>query len=99
MADQKKVGPAVRNLASGDVLFREGEVGDFAYQIVKGKVEVCKFNGDEYVTLSGLILPMEKHCKVSIIWRDRNLKNILITLKEVSFWNMIMGEDRELIHS
>lgn len=52
MADQKKVGPAVRNLASGDVLFREGEVGDFAYQIVKGKVEVCKFNGDEYVTLS-----------------------------------------------
>ena len=54
---------------------------------------------DEYVTLSGLILPMEKHCKVSIIWRDRNLKNILITLKEVSFWNMIMGEDRERIHS
>ena len=44
--------PAVRNLAAGDVLFREGEVGDFAYQVVKGKIEVCKFNGDEYVTLS-----------------------------------------------
>ena len=26
--------------------------GDFAYQVVKGKIEVCKFNGDEYVTLS-----------------------------------------------
>ena len=49
---KKSAQPAVRNLASGDVLFREGEVGDFAYQIVKGKIEVCKFNGDEYVTLS-----------------------------------------------
>ncbi len=49
---KKAVEPAVRNLASGDVLFREGEVGDYAYQIVKGKIEVCKFNGDEYVTLS-----------------------------------------------
>ena len=44
--------PSLRNLAAGDVLFREGEVGDFAYQVVKGKIEVCKFNGDEYVTLS-----------------------------------------------
>ena len=55
MADKKSSQtqqPAVRNLASGDVLFREGEVGDFAYQVVKGKIEVCKFNGDEYVTLS-----------------------------------------------
>lgn len=49
---KKSVQPALRNLASGDVLFREGEVGDYAYQIVKGKIEVCKFNGDEYVTLS-----------------------------------------------
>ena len=36
--------PSLRNLASGDVLFREGEVGDFAYQVVKGKIEICKFN-------------------------------------------------------
>ena len=27
-------------------------MGDYAYQVVKGKIEVCKFNGDEYVTLS-----------------------------------------------
>ena len=54
MAEQKTNQPAVRNLATGDVLFREGEVGDFAYQVVKGKIEVCKFNGDEYVTLSTL---------------------------------------------
>ena len=46
--------PLLRNLASGDVLFREGEVGDFAYQVVKGKIEICKFNGDDYVTLSTL---------------------------------------------
>ncbi len=46
--------PSLRNLASGDVLFREGEVGDFAYQVVKGKIEICKFNGDDYVTLSTL---------------------------------------------
>ena len=52
MAEKKTIQPAVRNLAAGDVLFREGEVGDFAYQVVKGKIEVCKFNGDEYVTLS-----------------------------------------------
>ena len=52
MKTSKNIKPALRNLAAGDVLFREGEVGDFAYQIVKGKIEVCKFNGDEYVTLS-----------------------------------------------
>ena len=52
MKTSKTQKPALRNLAAGDVLFREGEVGDFAYQIVKGKVEVCKFNGDEYITLS-----------------------------------------------
>ena len=46
--------PSLRNLASGDVLFREGEVGDFAYQVVKGKIEICKFNGDDYLTLSTL---------------------------------------------
>ncbi len=52
MVDTKKIKPSLRNLASGDVLFREGEVGDFAYQVVKGKIEVTKFNGDEYVTLA-----------------------------------------------
>ena len=52
MSSTKASQPALRNLAAGDVLFREGEVGDFAYQVVKGKIEVCKFNGDEYVTLS-----------------------------------------------
>ncbi|MDC3091415.1 HlyD family type I secretion periplasmic adaptor subunit [Rickettsiales bacterium] len=44
----------IRSLAEGDVLFREGEVGDFAYQVVTGEIEICKFNGDEYVTLSNL---------------------------------------------
>ena len=52
MSSSKTIKPALRNLAEGDVLFREGEVGDFAYQVVKGKIDVCKFNGDEYITLS-----------------------------------------------
>tara|TARA_B100000989_G_C19531188_1_gene469997 strand:+ start:2971 stop:4695 length:1725 start_codon:yes stop_codon:yes gene_type:complete len=50
----EKMRPSLRNLASGDVLFREGEVGDFAYQIVKGKIEICKFNGEDYITLANL---------------------------------------------
>ena len=37
MAEQKKIKPSLRNLAAGDVIFREGEVGDFAYQVVKGR--------------------------------------------------------------
>ena len=44
----------IRSLAEGDVLFREGEVGDFAYQVISGEIEICKFNGDEYLTLSNL---------------------------------------------
>ena len=44
MANSKKTGqqPSLRNLVAGDVLFREGEVGDFAYQIVKGKIDVAQ---------------------------------------------------------
>ena len=52
MAEVNK--PQIRSLASGDVLFREGEVGDFAYQVISGEVEICKFTGDEYITLSTL---------------------------------------------
>ena len=49
---KQKSHASLRNLAAGDVLFREGEVGDFAFQIISGKIEICKFNGDEYVTLT-----------------------------------------------
>ena len=53
MIEKKNTSQAsLRTLAAGDVLFREGEVGDFAFQIVSGKIEICKFNGDEYVTLT-----------------------------------------------
>ncbi len=55
MVEKKNiVDPALRNLATGDVLFREGEVGDFAFQIVSGKIEICKFNGEDYITLAVL---------------------------------------------
>ena len=37
MSSSKTMKPALRNLAAGDVLFREGEVGDFAYQLLKVK--------------------------------------------------------------
>ena len=53
-----------RNLAAGDVYFERG-VGDFAYQVVKIKIEVCKFNGDEYITLSILE-------KVRFLWNGTN---------------------------
>ena len=46
--------PKLRSLAAGDVLFREGEVGDFAYQVSSGEIEICKFNGEEYITLAKL---------------------------------------------
>ncbi|MAI84939.1 MAG: hypothetical protein CMM91_08415 [Rickettsiales bacterium] len=52
MVEKNPAKHTLRNLASGDVLFREGEVGDFAFQIVSGKIEICKFNGDDYVTLA-----------------------------------------------
>ena len=52
MVEKNPTKHTLRNLASGDVLFREGEVGDFAFQIVSGKIEICKFNGDDYVTLA-----------------------------------------------
>ena len=45
----KTMKPALRNLAAGDVLFREERLN---FALVKGKIEVCKFNGDEYATLS-----------------------------------------------
>ena len=47
--------PAVlRTLAAGDVLFKEGDVGNLAYIVESGVIEICRFNGEEYVTLAEL---------------------------------------------
>ena len=44
----------LRTLAAGDVLFKAGDVGDVAYFVESGVIEICTFNGEEYVTLAEL---------------------------------------------
>ena len=52
MADNQSEQRAVlRTLAAGDVLFEEGDVGSVAYVVESGVIEICRFTGEEYVTL------------------------------------------------
>lgn len=52
MADNQSEQQAVlRTLAAGDVLFEEGDVGSVAYVVESGVIEICRFTGEEYVTL------------------------------------------------
>ncbi len=44
----------LRTLAAGDVLFKAGDVGNVAYVVESGVIEICTFNGEEYVTLAEL---------------------------------------------
>ena len=44
----------LRTLAAGDVLFKAGDIGDVAYFVESGVIEICTFNGEEYVTLAEL---------------------------------------------
>ena len=41
----------LRTLAAGDVLFKEGDVGNVAYVVESGMIEICRFTGEDYVTL------------------------------------------------
>jgi hemolysin D len=41
-----------RKLAPGDYLFKEGDAGDLAFFVKKGKVEICKLTEGEYKRLS-----------------------------------------------
>ncbi|MBF0587508.1 MAG: HlyD family type I secretion periplasmic adaptor subunit [Magnetococcales bacterium] len=41
-------------LAPGQFVFEEGEIGDYAYVLVSGSVEICKLGGSEYITLKKL---------------------------------------------
>ena len=43
-----------RRYAAGDFIFQEGEVGNVAYVIVSGTVEVCKLTGGKLITLQTL---------------------------------------------
>jgi len=52
VADNQSEQQAVlRTLAAGDVLFEEGDVGSVAYVVESGVIEICRFTGEEYVTL------------------------------------------------
>ena len=52
MADNQSEQQAVlRTLVAGDVLFEEGDVGSVAYVVESGVIEICRFTGEEYVTL------------------------------------------------
>ena len=44
----------LRTLAAGDVLFKAGDVGNVAYVVESGVIEICTFNGEEFVTLAEL---------------------------------------------
>ena len=44
----------VRSLAAGEFIFEEGEIGNFAYVVVSGEVEICKLSGTEYVILQNV---------------------------------------------
>jgi len=43
-----------RRYATGDFIFQEGEVGNVAYVVVSGTVEVCKLSGGKLITLQTL---------------------------------------------
>jgi len=43
-----------RPYAAGDFIFQEGEVGNVAYVIVSGTIEVCKLSGGKLITLQTL---------------------------------------------
>ena len=52
MGDKQSEQQAVlRTLAAGDVLFEEGDVGNVAYVVESGVIEICRFTGEEYITL------------------------------------------------
>lgn len=42
------------NLAVGDVLFKEGDLGDVAYVVESGTIELSRFTGEEHVILAQL---------------------------------------------
>ena len=43
-----------RNFAAGEFIFEEGEIGNVAYVVVEGTVEICKTSGGELLVLQEL---------------------------------------------
>ena len=50
--DSPEKKPVLRSLAIGDVLFKEGDLGDIAYIVESGSIEISRFTGEEYITLT-----------------------------------------------
>ena len=46
--------PKLINVARGEVLFREGELGEEAFLVKEGAIDIIKFDGIEYVELANL---------------------------------------------
>ena len=44
----------LRSLPAGEFIFEEGEIGNFAYVVVSGTVDICKLTSDQYVVLKEL---------------------------------------------
>jgi CRP-like cAMP-binding protein len=46
--------PVLRTLASGDILFYEGDIGESAYVVESGVIEIRHFKDESYITLAEL---------------------------------------------
>ena len=44
----------LRSLPAGEFIFEEGEIGNFAYVVVSGTVDICKLTSGQYVVLKEL---------------------------------------------
>ena len=54
MSETDVKSPVLRTLASGDVLFYEGDTGESAYVVESGVIEIRHFKEEEYITLAEL---------------------------------------------
>ena len=54
MAEGNESGSALRILKTGEVLFEEGEVGNVAFVVESGTIEICRVSGERQVILAEL---------------------------------------------
>ena len=54
MSETDLKSPVLRTLASGEVLFYEGDIGESAYVVESGVIEIRHFKEEEYITLAEL---------------------------------------------
>jgi CRP-like cAMP-binding protein len=54
MAEGNESGSTLRILQSGEILFEEGDVGNVAFVVESGTIQICRFNGERVVILAEL---------------------------------------------